>query len=261
MWARADIWTVYASARRHGSKIAAGCILWRTIMMFCRRVFLSLILGFCLMSFCFSQEIFSQISKVSVYVEQSRNILFFGDSLTAGFGLTPSQAFPAYIQNKIQGMEWNFSVFNAGLSGETSSAGLRRVDWLLRNKVDVLVLALGANDGLRGISPELTEKNLQGIIDKVRRKNPRVEIVIAGMRMPPSLGLDYNRQFEAVFSNLARRNDGRLIPFLLEGVAGMVNLNLDDGIHPTAEGHKIIAKNVWLVLKPVLEKMICRQRR
>ena len=97
-------------------------------MMFCRRVFLSLILGFCLMSFCFSQEIFSQISKVSVYVEQSRNILFFGDSLTAGFGLTPSQAFPAYIQNKIQGMEWNFSVFNAGLSGETSSAGLRRVD-------------------------------------------------------------------------------------------------------------------------------------
>jgi acyl-CoA thioesterase-1 len=113
-----------------------------------------------------------------MHVKQARNILFFGDSLTAGFGLTPSQAFPAYIQNKIQDMEWNFSVFNAGLSGETSAAGLRRVDWLLRNKVDVLVLALGANDGLRGISPELTEKNLQGIIDKVRRKNPRVKIVI-----------------------------------------------------------------------------------
>ena len=227
-------------------------------MMFCRRAFLSLVPGFCLMSLCFSQEIFRQIPQVSVHVEQPRNILFFGDSLTAGFGLTPSQAFPAYIQNKIQNMEWNFSVLNAGLSGETSSAGLRRVDWLLRNKVDVLVLALGANDGLRGIFPELTEKNLQGIIDKVRRKNPRVEIVIAGMRMPPSLGLDYNRQFEAVFSNLAKRNDGSLIPFLLEGVAGMVDLNLDDGIHPTAEGHKIVAEKVWLVLKPVLEKMIYR---
>lgn len=227
-------------------------------MMFYCRGFLSLVLGFCLMSLCFSQEIFSQTPKGSVQVKQTRNILFFGDSLTAGFGLTPSQAFPAYIQNKIQDMEWDFSVFNAGLSGETSAAGLRRVDWLLRNKVDVLVLALGANDGLRGISPELTEKNLQGIIDKVRRKNPQVKIVIAGMRMPPSLGLDYNRQFEAVFSSLARRNNGNLIPFLLEGVAGIVDLNLDDGIHPTAEGHKIIAENVWMVLKPVLGKMVYR---
>ena len=225
-------------------------------MMFYRQGFLSLVLGFCLMSFCFSQEIFSQTPKSTVYVKQARNILFFGDSLTAGFGLNPSQAFPAYIQNKIQDMEWNFSVLNAGLSGETSSAGLRRVDWLLRNKVDILVLALGANDGLRGISPELTENNLQGIIDKVRLKNPRVKVVIAGMRMPPSLGLDYTRQFEAVFSNLAQRNDGNLIPFLLEGVAGMADLNLDDGIHPSAEGHKIIAENVWLVLKPVLGKMI-----
>ena len=230
-------------------------------MMFSRRVFFSLVLGFHLISLVFFQEIFGQISKVSLDVEQNRNILFFGDSLTAGFGLTPSQAFPACIQNKIQNMEWGFSVFNAGLSGETSSAGLRRVDWLLRNKVDVLVLALGANDGLRGISPELTEKNLQGIIDKVSRKNPRVEIGIAGMSMPPSLGRDYNRQFEAVFSNLAQRNNGSLIPFLLEGVAGIVDLNLDDGIHPTAEGHKIVAENVWLVLKPVLEKMICRQRK
>ncbi len=179
-------------------------------------------------------------------------VLFLGDSLAAGYGLQGSQAFPALIQQKIDAQGWSFKVINAGLSGDTSAGGLRRIDWLLRGQVDVLVLELGANDGLRGIDLATTRANLQGIIDKVKAKNPQVRVVIAGMMVPPNLGQTYTRDFRNLFPELARRNQAVLIPFLLEGVAGDPKLNLPDGIHPTAEGHRIVAETVWTHLSPVL---------
>lgn len=185
--------------------------------------------------------------------DDPKMVLFLGDSLAAGYGLQASQAFPALIQQKIDALNWNYKVINAGLSGDTSAGGLRRIDWLLRGRVDVLVLELGANDGLRGIDLSTTKANLQGIIDKVKARNPRVKIVIAGMMVPPNLGQDYTRQFQQMYPELAKSNSAVLIPFLLEGVAGESSLNLPDGIHPTAEGHKLISETVWTHLRPVLQ--------
>jgi len=182
--------------------------------------------------------------------KKSQTILFLGNSLTAGYGLQKSQAFPALIQQKIDSLGWNIEVVNAGLSGETSSGGMRRINWLLKRKVDVLVLELGANDALRGISLDLTKKNLQAIIDSTKHKYPNVKIVVAGMLAPPNLGKEYTDKFRSIFTDLAK--DALLVPFLLEGVGGVPELNLSDGIHPTAEGHKIVAENVWKVLKPLL---------
>ena len=181
-------------------------------------------------------------------------ILFFGNSLTAGYQLNPSQAFPALIQEKIDAEGWSYRAVNAGLSGETSADGLRRIDWVMRESIDILVLELGANDALRGIHMDATEGNLQSIIDRVRTANPEVRLLIAGMMMPPNLGPEYVQRFQSMFVDLAESNHGELIPFLLEGVAGIPSLNLPDGIHPTAEGHKRLAENVWKILKPVLEK-------
>lgn len=186
---------------------------------------------------------------------EPRTILFLGNSLSAGYGLGTEFAFPALIQEKIDSLGWNFKVINAGLSGETSSGGLRRIDWLLQRKIDVFFLELGANDGLRGIPLDLTEQNLQAIIDRVKAKNAEVKIVIAGMLVPPNMGREYSSKFRTLFQNLAKKNDAALVPFLLEGVGGNPKLNLPDGIHPTAEGHRIVARNVWQVLKPVLQEM------
>ena len=186
--------------------------------------------------------------------EGRRTILFFGDSLTAGYGLDEERAFPKVIQGKIDSLGMDFEVVNAGLSGETSSGGLRRVDWLLRRQVDVLVLALGANDALRGVPLVVTQKSLQGIVDKVKGKYADVKVVIAGMEAPPNLGEEYTKGFREIFKGLAERNDAALVPFLLEGVAGVPALNLPDRIHPTEEGHRILAENVWRVLEPVLKK-------
>ena len=183
-----------------------------------------------------------------------KTILFFGNSLTAGYGLTPSEAFPALIQQRIDSLNLPYRVINAGLSGETSAAGKNRIDWLLRQQpIDVFVLELGANDGLRGIPPAETKKNLQIIIDKVQAKNPDVEIVLAGMEIPPSMGGTYASQFRVIFRELANENDIAFIPFLLEGVGGVRRLNLPDGVHPTAEGQKILAENTWTILKNVLK--------
>ncbi len=190
--------------------------------------------------------------------EDTGVVLFFGNSLTAGYQLEPSQAFPALIQEKIDALAWNLRTVNAGLSGDTSSDGLRRIDWVLRNKVDVLLLELGANDALRGIPLDLTALNLQSIIDKVLKKYPGVRIIIAGMQVPPILGKQYTEHFRSIFPELAKSNEAELIPFLLEGVAGEIDLNLTDGIHPSPEGHEILAKNVWKVLKPMLEGRLSR---
>jgi acyl-CoA thioesterase-1 len=181
-----------------------------------------------------------------------KTILFFGNSLTAGYGVDPSQAFPALVQKKIDSSNLPYKAINAGVSGETSSGGLARIDWILRQAPDVFVLELGANDGLRGIPLSETKKNLQAIINKVKEKNPDTRIVIAGMMMPPNMGPKYTKEFQAIYADLAHDNQLSLIPFLLEGVGGEAALNQDDGIHPTPEGHKIVAENVWVVLKGVL---------
>jgi acyl-CoA thioesterase I len=183
-----------------------------------------------------------------------RTVVFFGDSLTAGYGLDdPAQdAFPALIQKKIEAAGLDWRVVNAGLSGETTAAGLRRVDWILRQPVDVFVLALGGNDGLRGISPTVSTANLQGIIDRVRAKYPEAKIVLAGMMMPPSMGEDYSRAFAGMYPALGKKNDLIVVPFLLEGVGGVADLNQHDRIHPTEKGHALIAATLWKYLRPLL---------
>ncbi|MBA3650309.1 MAG: arylesterase [Chthoniobacterales bacterium] len=181
-------------------------------------------------------------------------ILFLGDSLTAGLGVSTSEAYPALIEQKIQEKKLPFSVINAGISGDTTAGGLARLDWVLQKKIDVLVLALGANDGLRGLPVAQTKANLQATIDRVKTKNPDVKIVIAGMRMPPNLGGEYSDAFQKVFADLAQENNAVLIPFLLEGVGGHRELNQADQMHPTAAGHKFVAENVWRVLEPLLTK-------
>jgi acyl-CoA thioesterase I len=181
-----------------------------------------------------------------------KTVLILGDSLAAGYGLEPDEAFPALLQRKLDAAELNFQIVNAGQSGDTSAGGLRRINWLLRQPVDVLLLELGGNDGLRGISPAATRTNLQQIIERTRERNPSVKLVIAGMRMPDNMGEQFTREFEQVFTGLARENDAALIPFLLAGVGGDPKLNLPDLIHPNAEGHQIVARTVWRVLEPVL---------
>ena len=181
-------------------------------------------------------------------------ILFFGNSLTAGMGLEPSEAFPALIQNRLDSLDYDYEVINAGLSGETTASGKNRINWVLNQDVDVFVLELGANDGLRGIPLEETRKNLQDIINTVKEKNPDTKIVLAGMQIPPNMGEEYTTQFRNIFPELAEKNNVELIPFLLEGVAGDPKLNQQDGIHPTAEGYKIVTDNVWSVLEDVVEK-------
>lgn len=191
----------------------------------------------------------------ALQAEDTRTLLFYGDSLTAAYGIDPEQGYPALIEAKIDqaGLPWQVAV--GAVSGDTSAGGLRRIDWMLRRPVDVFVLALGSNDGLRGIPLESTEDNLQAIIDKVRAKNPGVHIVIAGMLMPPNLGPEYTEAFQKLYPRLAKANDATLIPFLLKDVAGHPELNLPDGIHPNPAGQKIIANNAWEYIEPMVQPL------
>jgi acyl-CoA thioesterase-1 len=182
----------------------------------------------------------------------TRNIVFLGNSLTAGYGLDISEAFPAIIQEKVDSLRLPYKVINAGLSGETTAGGRNRIDWILQQKVDIFVLELGGNDGLRGIPVSETASNLQFMIDRVKAKYPKAQIILAGMQIPPNMGSKYAGEFRAIFKRLADTNKVSLIPFLLEGVGGIPELNQSDGIHPTARGHKIVAENVWTVLKDML---------
>jgi acyl-CoA thioesterase-1 len=181
-----------------------------------------------------------------------RTIFIVGDSIAAGHGVDPEEAFPSLLQQRINEDKLPYEVINAGVSGDTTAGGVRRMPWLLRRKMDVLVLELGGNDGLRGITPRETKANLEKIIDLAREKNPDVKIVVAGMQMPQNMGEDYTREFREVFPMVAKEKKTKLIPFLLEGVGGKADLNLPDRIHPNSQGHKIIADTVWTVLKPVL---------
>ena len=182
-----------------------------------------------------------------------KTILFFGNSLTAGYGLEPAEAFPALIQHKIDSLGLKYTTVNAGVSGETSAGGNGRIEWILKSSVDVFVLELGANDGLRGIPITETKKNLQAIIDKVKTKYPQAKLVLAGMQVPPNMGAKYSNEFRTMFVDLAMQNNMSLIPFLLEGVGGVKSLNQQDGIHPNVEGAKIVADNVWQVLEDILK--------
>jgi len=184
----------------------------------------------------------------------TKTILFFGDSLTAGFGLEDSNdAYPAVVQRIIDSLAIDYVVVNSGVSGETTAGGLGRINWVLNQKVDIFVLELGANDGLRGISLAETRENLQAIIVAVRKKYPEIPIILAGMQLPPNLGQDYTMEFKSIFEELAKKNALEIIPFLLKDVGGIPELNQDDGIHPNVEGQKIVANNVWVVLEPILK--------
>lgn len=176
-------------------------------------------------------------------------ILFFGNSLTAGYGVKPEDAFPSIIQKRLDSLVLAYKVINAGLSGETTASGVNRIEWVLREPVAIMILELGANDGLRGIDPEESKINLQEIIDLTQTKYPDIRIIIAGMEAPPNMGQEYVSAFRSIFPELSQMNDLPLIPFLLEGVGGELELNQQDGIHPNEQGHKIVANNVWEVLE------------
>lgn len=185
---------------------------------------------------------------------KTNTILFFGDSITAGYGLqSTDEAYPALIQKKIDSLGFDYTVINSGVSGETTAGGKSRIDWILNQDIAIFILELGANDGLRGVTVSETQRNLQAIIDAVRAKNASTEIILAGMELPPNMGRDYTAEFRAVFSNLAETNDVEFIPFILKDVGGIAELNQNDGIHPTAKGHSIIANTVWEYLEPLLK--------
>jgi acyl-CoA thioesterase I len=183
---------------------------------------------------------------------EKKMILFFGNSLTAGYGIEEEDAFPALVQKKIDSLSLDYRVINGGLSGETTASGSNRVDWFLEDRPDIFVLELGANDGLRGIPLNETKKNLEIIIDKVKEKYPETEVLLAGMQIPPNMGQEYTNSFRQMYTEISNEKEITLIPFLLEGVAGDPDLNLPDGIHPTEEGHKIVAENIWENIAPLL---------
>jgi acyl-CoA thioesterase-1 len=180
-------------------------------------------------------------------------VVFLGTSLTAGYGLDPDSAFPTLVQHKIDSAGMRFTVVNAGVSGESSAGALRRIDWILRQPPAVLVIETGANDGLRGQTPDSVRANIQAMIDRVHAKSPSTRIVLAGMEALPNLGAEYVRRFRGIFPALARENRLPLIPFLLAGVAGVDSLNQQDGIHPNPAGSRIVAATVWQALRPLLQ--------
>lgn len=191
-------------------------------------------------------------SEKSETTSDDKVILFYGNSLTAAYGLDTKEGFPNRIQQRLDSLGLDYKVINSGLSGETTSGGLNRLDWVLNQPVDIFVLELGANDGLRGIPIAESMNNLQEMIDMVKDKNPETKIILAGMQIPPNMGADYASQFKTMYPALAKSNNTFLIPFLLEGVAGIPELNLEDGIHPTAEGQRIVTNNVWEILKTIV---------
>ena len=193
-------------------------------------------------------------APVAAGIADRPTIVFLGTSLTAGYGLEPEEAYPALLQKKIDSAGFNYRVVNAGVSGETSAGARRRIDWLLREPVSVLVVETGANDGLRGLPPDSLRANIQAILDRAKELRPAARLVLVGMRIPPNYGQVYSRQFEAIYPALARANDAELVPFLLQGVGGMAALNQPDGVHPTAEGQRRMAETVWRVLEPVLRE-------
>jgi acyl-CoA thioesterase I len=202
----------------------------------------------------FTKQATSKIEVKKTVKSNTKKIIFFGDSLTAGYGLNDmNDAYPGLIQQTIDSLKLGYTVINSGVSGETSAGGKNRINWVLNQKPDIFILELGANDGLRGVSLKETRKNLQSIINIVKEKHPTAKIILTGMQIPPNMGQEYTAEFKNIFPSLAKKNDIALIPFLLENVGGIAELNQSDGIHPTKEGHVILANNVWPILKPFLK--------
>lgn len=185
-------------------------------------------------------------------VTKPARIVAFGDSLTAGLGVSPDQSYPAQLQRRLREAGYPHEVINAGVSGDTTTGGLRRLDWILKSRPSMVILELGANDGLRGQPLSLMASNLAKIIDGLQQAG--VEVVLAGMQIPPNYGVDYTTGFASLFEQLARNHSATLIPFFLEGVAARKELNQADGIHPTAEGYRIVAETVFNVIDPLLKK-------
>ncbi|MFV1885376.1 MAG: arylesterase [Balneola sp.] len=196
---------------------------------------------------------FLLLFSAGLTAQEKKTILIFGDSIAAGYGVEPDQAFPAVIQDKIDSLGLNYTVINGGLSGETSAGGLRRINWVLQRQVDIMVLELGGNDGLRGIDLSSTKENLQQIINRALAKNPDMEILIAGMQVPPNLGIEYTREFQSLYPDLAKENNLVLIPLILDKVGGRDEFMQPDQIHPNVAGHKVVANTVWETLFPALK--------
>ena len=201
-----------------------------------------------------SEENQTDLSATPDTITEKRIIIFFGNSLSAGYGVEAHESFPAVIQARIDSLNLPYTVVNAGVSGETSATGLSRIDWVLdKQKVDIFVLELGANDGLRGLPPAETKKNLLAIIDRVRKAYPDATIVLAGMMVPPSMGQEYTAKYNPIYAEIQKEKNVELIPFLLENVGGIDSLNQSDGIHPNAAGARILAETTWEVLGPLLK--------
>jgi acyl-CoA thioesterase-1 len=187
-------------------------------------------------------------------IASTKTILCFGDSITAGYGLDDTNdAYPGLLQQKIDSLGLNYTVINSGLSGETTAGGKSRIDWILNQEIAIFILELGANDGLRGVPLSETRTNLQAIINAVQEKSPKTTIILTGMELPPNMGQDYTNEFRTIYSELAAQNQLEFIPFILKDVGGFKDLNQSDGIHPTAEGHKIVANTVWDTLEPLIQ--------
>jgi acyl-CoA thioesterase-1 len=182
-------------------------------------------------------------------------VIFFGTSLTAGYGLDPDQAFPTLIEKKAKDEGVPIKVINAGLSGETSAGAVRRIDWVLRAAADLVVIEVGANDALRGLSPDAARANLERVIAAVKAKQPRARMALIQMEAPPNYGVSYTRSFRAVYRDIATKEGIPLLPFLLNGVAGVSRLNQPDGLHPNLAGERIVADNVWKALKPIVAQL------
>ncbi|MGC1631708.1 MAG: arylesterase [Gelidibacter sp.] len=201
-----------------------------------------------------NQQSVEQTQDAVPPVTKNKTILCFGDSITAGYGLDDTNdAFPALLQQKIDALHLNYTVVNSGVSGETTAGGKSRIDWIMKQPVDIFLLELGANDGLRGVALSETRANLQAIIDVVKEKSPNTTIVLAGMELPPNMGQAYTTEFRQMYADLATQNTLVFIPFILKDVGGISSLNQGDGIHPNVEGHKIVAETVWETLKPMLD--------
>ena len=183
-------------------------------------------------------------------------VLFFGTSLTAGLGLSPEQAYPALIEKKAQAEGVPITVVNGGLSGETTAGAARRIDWVLRTPVDLVVIESGANDALRGLSPEAARVNIERVIAVVKQKQPAAKIVLVQFEAPPNLGPAYTQSFRTIYSDIASKEGIPLLPFLLDGVAGIPRLNQPDGLHPNVAGERIVADNVWRALKPIVVQLL-----
>jgi len=190
--------------------------------------------------------------------QPAQRVVVLGDSLAAGYGVAAGESWPDRVQARIRDAGLPFTVVNAGLSGDTTAGGLRRIDWILKQPVDVLVLELGGNDGLRGMAPTATRTNLVGIVQKTRAKWPSASIVLAGMQMPASMGREFSEKFGQVFPEVAKAERLHLIPHLLEGVGGVPEFNLPDLIHPTAAGHDLVASNAWTIIEPLLRQRVAQ---